>query len=361
MKILHAISGTATRGTESGFEQTVVALSRHGVAQRVLLPRDSGRKGRLKTAGLEPLEVPFRARFDFSSKRRLNQEIASFEPDVVVSWTADVAERVRVDAAKHVGYAARDFPVSSYQSCDHVFALSQQRIDRAVATGWPADKAAVLPSMIPIEDMKPIDRKTFFTPETAKLIVAVGHLTPEQGLDLLIDAVARISGLYVWIVGDGPENGSLLERALEAGIKPRTRFTGYQFDTLNLIAEADLVVCPARQDDRGEQVLGAWACGKPVIAADSIGPGLLIKHRENGVLVPIDDARSLSEAIKWVNQDSAFASRIAAAGAENFAKSHALSVVIPKYLDYFETVVAAGPDTGPDAGVDSGITDTPTS
>lgn len=356
MKILHAISGTATRGTESAFEQTVVALSRHDVAQRVLLPRDSERTSRLKKAGLEPLEVPFRARFDFSSKRRLKQEIASFEPDIVVSWTADVAERVRVDTAKHVGYAARDFPVSSYQSCDHVFALSQQRVDRAVATGWPKDKVAVLPSIIPAEDMKPIDRKTFFTPETAKLIVAVGHLMPEQGIDLLIDAVARISGLYVWIVGDGPEKSALLEKALEVGIKPRTRFTGYQYDMLNLIAEADIVVCPARQDDRGEQVLGAWACGKPVIAADSIGPGLLIQHRENGVLVPIDDARSLAEAIKWVNQDEAFASRVAAAGAKEFAKSHAQNVVIPKYLEYFDTVVAAGTDT--DTGADS-ATDTP--
>lgn len=344
MKILHAISGTASRGTESAFEQTVVALSRHEVAQRVLLPTESGRTARLKSAGLEPLEVPFRARFDFSSKRRLKHEIASFEPDVVVSWTADVAERVTTGAAKHVGYAARDFPASSYESCDHVFALSQQRVDRAVAAGWSKDKAAVLPSIIPTEDIKPVDRKTFFTPETANLVVAVGHLMPEQGVDLLIDAVARISGLYVWIVGEGPESGALLDRALETGVKPRTRFTGYQYDTLNLIAAADLVVCPARQDDRGDQVLGAWACGKPVIAADSIGPGLLIKHRENGVLVPVDDARSLSEAIKWVKQDSAFAARIAAAGAKNFTTSHAQNIVIPKYLDYFETVAAAGAD-----------------
>ena len=46
-----------------------------------------------------------------------------------------------------------------------------------------------------------------------------------------------------------------------------------------------------------------WAAGAPVIAADSLGPGLLIKHKENGLLVPVDDAISMAEAIKWLSND----------------------------------------------------------
>lgn len=347
MKILHAISGAASSGTESVFEQAVVALSRHDVAQRILLPAGSDLGSRIKAAGLDPLDVPFRARFDFSSKRRLNNEIGAFEPDIVVSWTPDVADRVANIAAKHVGYVAREFPASSYQTCDDLFALSQLRADRAIAAGWPKEKICALPAIIPADEIKPLSRQTFFTPETAKLIVAVGRLTHEQGLDVLIDAIARISGLYLWVVGEGPEQEKLLDKALQVGIKPRTRFTGYQHDVLSVVAAADVVICPARQDDRGEQVLQAWACGKPVIAADSIGSGLLIQHRENGVLVPIDDARSLAEAIKWVNQDSDFASRIASAGAETFAKSHALDIVISKYIDYFKNVIAGSGDDAP--------------
>lgn len=347
MRILHAISGAASSGTESAFEQTVVALSRRDVPQRVLLPTGSSLNTRIKDAGLEPQDVPFRTRFDFSSKRRLNNEIGVFEPDVIISWTPDVADRVMSTSAKHIGYVGRDFSASAYQSCDHLFTLSQQRVDRAVGAGWSKEKIEALPVITSAEVTKSLTRQTFFTPDTAKLVVSVGHLTHEQGLDVLIEAVARISGLYLWAVGEGPDEQALLDKALQVGIKPRTRFTGYQHDVLSAVAAADIVVCPARQDDRGEQVLQAWACGKPVIAADSIGSGLLIQHRENGVLVPIDDARSLAEAIKWVNQDKDFATRIASAGAETFARSYAADVVLPKYIEYFENVMAGSGDDAP--------------
>lgn len=340
VKILHAISGTANRGTELAFEHTVVALSGHNVVQRVLMPAESSRTQRIRSVGIEVVEVPFRKRLDFASKRRLTSEIGTFEPDLVISWTADVADRVLIQSARHIGYVASDFSSASYHACGYAFALSQQRLDRAVGSGWPTEKIKVLPSIVPADNIVPLNRKTFFTPDTAKLIVAVGQLTPENSFETLIEAVARISGLYLWIVGGGPEQDSLLDKALESGIKPRTRFTGYQDDVLNLVAAADIVVTPARQNDRGEQVLHAWACGKPVIAADSIGPGLLVQHRETGVLVPIDDARSLAEAIKWIKQDSDFAERIAQAGADAFAKSHTADTVVSEYIAYFEDIIA---------------------
>ena len=202
--------------------------------------------------------------------------------------------------------------------------------------------------MIKSEAISAIDRKTFFTPDTAKLVVVVGNLVMEQGLDVLMESIARISGHYLWVVGDGPDRKQFEERALSIGIKPRTRFVGVQGDAMSLVAAADIVVCPARQDDIGEQVLQAWACAKPIIAADSLGPGLLIKHRENGVLVPVDDSRSLAEAIKWLNQDTDFAQRIAAAGLATFSDSHSELTVIPDYLAFLQNAVAGGAESQSD-------------
>ena len=307
---------------ERAFEQTVVALSRHDVAQRVVIGSNSDSMARLKSAGLEPIELPFRARFDFSSKRRLNSEIGAFGAELVMSWTPDVSNQVSPGPAQHIGYVTNDFPAAKFQTCNHLFALSQQRVDRAVAAGWSKDNITLLPPVTKSDAISAIDRKTFFTPDTAKLVVMVGNLNMDHGLDVLMEAIARISGHYLWVVGDGPDRKMFEEKALEIGIKPRTRFVGAQGDAMSLVAAADIVVCPARQDDIGEQVLQAWACAKPIIAADSLGPGLLIKHRENGVLVPVDDASSLAEAIKWLNQDVAFAQRMAAAGELTFSATH---------------------------------------
>lgn len=347
MRILHVMSTAADGAMERAFEQTVVALSRHDVAQRVIVQSNSESAGRLKSAGLEPMELPFRKRFDFTSKRRLNNEISTFGAEIVVTWTPDVSSQVLQPQAKHIGYVTNDFPFSKFQTCDHLFTVTQQRVDRALAAGWSNSKITKLPPVIRSDGFTPLDRKTFFTPDTAKLVVFVGGLRDEKGLDVLLEATARISGHYLWVVGDGPDRKKYEDHALAIGIKPRTRFIGPHSDILPIMAAADLVVCPARKDDLGEQVLQAWACSKPVIASDSLGPGLLINHRDNGVLVPVDDARSLAEAIKWLNQDADFCQRIATAGAATFVKSHHEDVAIPEYLKFFESVLVGNDETAP--------------
>ena len=242
-------------------------------------------------------------------------------------------------SAKHLAYIGQDFPVTKIQGCDHLFVASQKRLDRITAAGWPADRISFLPHILPTDGEPSINRKAFFTPDTAKLIIVVGSLKSENGLDVLLEAVARISGLYLWIVGEGPLRSELESKALEIGIKPRARLVGWRYDAASLVAAADLVVCPARQDDIGSQVLEAWACQKPVIAADSLGPGLLISHRENGVLVPVDDPCSMAEAIKWLMQDETFSQRIAASGLATFQESHKASITVPLYLSTFKQIV----------------------
>ena len=339
MKILHAMSGKPIGGTELAFERTVAALAKEDVSQRVIIRTDPERRKRLLAVDIEPIELPFRTRFDFSSKRRLNAEIQSFGTDLIVSWTPDVSVLVEGQTAKHLAYIGQDFPVTKIQACDHLFVASQKRLDRITAAGWPPDRISLLPHILLTDHEPPISRKAFFTPDTAKLIVVVGSLKFENGLDVLLDAIARISGLYIWIVGEGPLRSELEDKALEIGIKPRARFVGRRYDAAALIGAADLVVCPARQDDVGSQVLEAWACEKPVIAADSLGPGLPINHRENGVLVPVDDPRSMAEAIKWLMQDDSFSKRIAAAGLSTFQQSHTPSVTVPIYLSTFKQIV----------------------
>ena len=316
-----------------------MALAREDVSQRVVIRTDAEPKKRLLSVDIEPVELPFRARFDFSSKRRLNSEVQSFGADLVVTWTPYVSALIEGQSAKHLAYIGQDFPVTKIQGCDHLFVASQKRLDRITAAGWPTDRISLLPHILPTDGEPSINRKTFFTPETAKLIVVVGSLKSENGLDVLLEAVARISGLYLWVVGEGPLRSDLERKALEIGIKPRARFVGWRYDAASLIAAAELVVCPARQDDIGSQVLEAWACKKLVIASDSLGPGLLISHRENGVLVPVDDPRSMAEAIKWLMKDETFSERIAASGFATFRESHTASVTVPLYLSAFKQIV----------------------
>jgi glycosyltransferase involved in cell wall biosynthesis len=208
-----------------------------------------------------------------------------------------------------------------------------------VREGWAADRAHYVPNFVDVDpEAPPMSRQAHWTPTTAPLVVAMGRLHPNKAFDTLIKAMARVPNAYLWLAGDGPERENLEKLALSEGIKPRTRFLGWQKDVSSLLAAADLFVCPSRHEPLGNVVLEAWARGTPVVAADAQGPGMLIDQRHNGLLVPIDDVSAMAQAIDWMLDNPDQAQAMAAAGREAFLRDYSAPIVIARYRGFFEQV-----------------------
>src|SRR6185369_6469584 len=91
---------------------------------------------------------------------------------------------------------------------------------------------------------KAVDRKNYYTPSTTKLVLTAAEFDGDCGVDVLIKAIARISGFYLWIAGDGPAREALETHAHELGVKPRVRFLGWQDDLRPFLAVSDMFVSP---------------------------------------------------------------------------------------------------------------------
>ncbi|MGB0671651.1 MAG: glycosyltransferase, partial [Rhodospirillales bacterium] len=178
------------------------------------------------------------------------------------------------------------------------------------------------------------------TPDRSPLILAMGRLHENKAFDVLLQALARVPDAYLWLAGEGPERESLERLAEKLAIKPRVRFLGWRDDTAALLAACDLFVCPSRHEPLGNVVVEAWAQGRPVIAADSMGPGTLIEHLKTGVLFPIDDARLLADSIKYLLREGEACDAIALAGREAYEERFTEAKVVERYLDFFESVLA---------------------
>lgn len=338
MKIFHLLSNAAAGGVQRQLTRLVGVLRRAGIDQRAMFPRNLPLAKSLSEANVETLEMDFPSRFAFLDRRRINAVIRRFAPDMVISWTPDVAEMVEKQNTAHLGRLGMAFDHEAlFNKCHHLFTPSQSRADAAMVAGWSVQQVHVLPHLpMTDEELKsvaPLNRKAVYTPPTAKLILTSMRLTSKMGLETLLDAVARLSGYYLWIAGDGADREALEAAAHERGVKPRVRFLGWQDNLGPYLAACDVFVYPSRQDDVGDAVTEAWAAGAPVIAADSLGPGLLIKHNENGLLVPVDDPISMAEAIKWLSNDVDLAKRLTAAGAKAFHETFNMDKVAPQYLD----------------------------
>jgi glycosyltransferase involved in cell wall biosynthesis len=167
-------------------------------------------------------------------------------------------------------------------------------------------------------------------------------LHENKAFDVLLDALARIPNAYLWLAGDGPKRAELEAQAEKLGVKPRVRFLGWRDDIEALLASCNVFVCPSRHEPLGNVVVEAWAQSKPVVAADSLGPGVLIDQNKNGVLVPINDAKSLANGIQRVLGDENLQSAIAHHGRATYEKHFTESIVVEQYLSFFESLVDKG-------------------
>jgi len=99
-----------------------------------------------------------------------------------------------------------------------------------------------------------------------------------------------------------------------------------------------VVVVPSRIEPFGLVTLEAWAAGVPVVAADSPGPRYVIEPEVSGLLVPVEDAEALAEAVRRVLGDPLLARRLIEGGRRRLGERFSEANTVAAYRDYFERV-----------------------
>lgn len=145
--------------------------------------------------------------------------------------------------------------------------------------------------------------------EGATKILYVGRMIPKKGIRYLLNIASEMSAQDVefWFVGDGP----LREEIQEAQQNCRIKYFGYidKIETLaGIYSEADIFVLPSYATEHWEELFGivlieAMSCGLPIIATNCIGPQEIVKHGENGYIVPQKDEEALKEKLQILVDD----------------------------------------------------------
>ncbi|HST65458.1 MAG TPA: glycosyltransferase family 4 protein [Mycobacteriales bacterium] len=163
-------------------------------------------------------------------------------------------------------------------------------------------------------------------------VVAVGRLVPKKGFDVLVQAIADLHrrgvDLELVIAGeDGPDAAKV--RGLVAELCPElVRFTGplSQCELLSLYRGADVFALACRVDGDGDRdgipnvMVEAMAAGLPVVSTAVSGIPELVRHGENGLLVPPEDPAALASALLKLAADVPLRERLAAAGRSTVAE-----------------------------------------
>ena len=138
---------------------------------------------------------------------------------------------------------------------------------------------------------------------TRKLLLYVGRLSKEKGVDILLNAMESpgMEDIDVVIVGHGAESDSLLAQHGRLGLGEHVRFVGTKLpaEIPDWITASDALCLPSRREGCPNVILEALASGRPVVAARVGGvPELLTEA--NGVMVEPEDPGALAKGIRDV-------------------------------------------------------------
>ncbi|HEY1798549.1 MAG TPA: glycosyltransferase [Stellaceae bacterium] len=334
-RLLQAMAGRPHGGAENFFVRLAGALQRAGQEQRVLIRCDPARAGQLRGAGVEVAEAAFGGRFDFATGRAFRREIASWRPEIVLSWMSRATQFCPRGDFVHLARLGGYYDLKYYRHCDHLIGNTRSIVDYAVAHGWTPERVHYLPNFVP----DPGPRSRAPREEGTMRALTLGRLHPNKAFDVLLDALALAPGIDLWIGGDGDLLGALQAQAARLGLDGRVRFLGWQDEVWPLLETADFLVCPSRLEPLGNVVIEAWAAGVPVVATQSDGPRALIADEASGLLVPVDDAPALAASMTRLAGDPALRARLAAAGRQSYEAEFTEAAVVAAYRDLFARVV----------------------
>ena len=340
------MAGGEVGGAEEFFVRLAIALHERGIAQTVISRPNDKRGPRLADTGIELVELSFGGFFDNKTVPSLAAEIDRTEPDIVLSWmnrASDLTGRAVRKANSSpllIGRQGGYYDLKYYSGCDHLIGNTPGIVNYLVGEGWAQDRAHYVPNFVSAVPSTPVPRSDLNVPEGCTLMLAAGRLHRNKAFDVLLAAVKRAEGIYLLLAGDGVDGKALERLAHKLGVADRVRFLGWRTDIPNLMATADMLVCPSRIEPLGNVVIEAWARNLPVIAAASEGPGWLIEDGTDGLLAPVDDVDLLGEAITRLASDTQLASRLVAAGRRRFETDFTEDAVVAKFLALFEKVLA---------------------
>jgi glycosyltransferase involved in cell wall biosynthesis len=163
-------------------------------------------------------------------------------------------------------------------------------------------------------------RRDLNVPEDAPLVVTVARLHPQKGLDVLLEAIpdlrARVPGVMVVIVGQGPEEAALRAKAARDGLTPWVCFAGPSVDAAEELGAADVVAVPSRWESGPLVVAEALELARPVVATPVGFVPDLVTDGISGRIVPVGDARLLADALADLLTDRGAAAAMGERGRE---------------------------------------------
>jgi L-malate glycosyltransferase len=237
----------------------------------------------------------------------------------------------------------------SIQESDGVTSISDYLRDKTVEDFGVTRPIEVIPNFVNCDVYTPIaDEKSRATararlakPDEAILI----HLSNFRPVKRVVDVVKVFSQVVrevpaqLVMVGDGPDRSAAEWLAHDLKINEKVHFLGKQEMVNELLPLADIMLMPSQLESFGLAALEAMACKVPAIATRVGGVPELIEDGVTGLLYPVGNVEDMASGVIGLLKNRSRLQTMREAARKDAQKRFCASLVIPKYVKYYESVL----------------------
>ena len=195
----------------------------------------------------------------------------------------------------------------TYESTEVIVNSNFMKNDLQRLFGLPYEKINVIPNGISLNNFsgveKDYDFRRKYAMDNEKIILYVGRLVYEKGIQHLIGAMPKILANYhdakLVICGKGGMIDELKQETRNLGIENKVYFAGYcDSKTVQKMYKcADIAVFPSTYEPFGIVALEAMLAGIPIVVSDVGGLNEIVEHGVTGMKSYAGNSNSISDSV----------------------------------------------------------------
>ncbi|MHA1781095.1 MAG: glycosyltransferase family 4 protein [Candidatus Thorarchaeota archaeon] len=220
---------------------------------------------------------------------------------------------------------------------DHVILVDPSQKRWAIQYGLPEEKISVIRNGVDIDLFRP----AAIQPDDDYIdFVFVGRLSPDKGVDILLDAFKKYhkenKKTRLVLVGDGILKYSLDnyedgESIHWVGTVPHSHIP-------SILRKADAFVIPQNIGGLGMSVLEAMSCGLPVITT-AVGETKRLVNANAGILIEPNNVDAVVDAMRQISEDEKGRRKIGREARKRIKKHYSWKAQIEMVEDVYKKVL----------------------
>lgn len=183
-------------------------------------------------------------------------------------------------------------------------------------------------------------------PQEAVVIGLVGRITPDKGIDCLLDMFEKLSqkygNLYLLIIADidrvrGESVGQYQQRISS---HPRIKHLTFVDDIVPFYHAMDLLVLPSKREGFNYALLEAAACGLPTVTTNVTGCVDVVQDGRTGFVVQLGDQHAFNDAVEKLIQDSRLRRQLGQNAEQRVANSFDSKRLIQEHMNLYKDLLS---------------------